>query len=238
MSNDTSESGPVTAAAAESAPVATETKPSSAEHAQGLGIPSVGSPPTLSVPMAAFVRGGGAVMSTSEWDSIQRFEQDAERRRDVAAMEKKIAKIPIEHGGGRIYEHRLTSAPEIEQGYVLLEWVNGRNEKTGLQCLADVQAITAHANEKAAQSANEQVELQLVLVCPRCKERGIPQGQCQLAVRQSNRSWHLDQRHAGEIIAFEGAVYRSAGRVVDSEPIRCPRCAWRARIHNNMVREV
>jgi hypothetical protein len=78
------------------------------------------------------------------------------------------------------------------------------------------------------------LELTLVLVCPRCQER-MPQGQCQIQVRQSNRIWHLDPSTAGSLIVFEGHPYRSAGTVMESEKFTCPRCAWQARIDKNRV---
>lgn len=195
--------------------------------------------PGIDVPMAMFMRGGGAVRSVSEERLIQSFEADAERRRDEAAAERKLSRVPVEHGGAKLYEHKLTSAPEVQPAHVHLVCVNRRKEKTGIEQLGDITVLTSYGSEADSRAANEAQELQLTIVCPKCVASGIPQGQAQLAIRQSNRSWHLDQREAGSLIAWKSngrvEMYRSAGRIMSSEPFTCPRCNWRAKIDDNMI---
>lgn len=182
------------------------------------------------VPLAAFVRGGGT--GTYADDMRQKAEEaDAEKRRDVAAKERRIAATPIEHGGGKIFTNKLTDRPELDQAYVLLDYMTARGEKlldhgAPVQCLADVVVGVDPTRPK---------ELTLIIVCPRCLERGVPQGQCQLRIRQANRAWHLDTKHAGKIEVFEGKPFRSAGTVMDGERFSCGRCAWSARIDKNRV---
>jgi len=181
------------------------------------------------VPLAAFVKGG---TSTSQNDRrIAEVEADAERRRDIAARERAIAKVPIEKGGGKIYSNSLTDKPEIAQAYVELTYLTPRGEDTGIKCLADV-LVGAHPPHPA--------ELTLVLVCPRCKARGVPQGQCQIRIHQCNKRWELDTRTAGELIMWEEngnlRPYRSAGKIMECERFECGYCGnWSARIDKNRV---
>lgn len=181
------------------------------------------------LPLAAYVKGG---TSTSANDRrIAEVEADAERRRNTADRERALARIPIEQGGGKIYGGPLTDKPEIAQAYVELSYLTPRGEPTGLKCLADV-LVGAHPPHPT--------ELTLVLVCPRCKERGVPQGQCQIRIHQCNKHWELDTRTSGELILWEedGKLkpYRSAGKVMECERFECGYCGnWSARIDKNCV---
>lgn len=177
-------------------------------------------PSVFGVPLAMFMRGGGTTSSGHD-RMVAEAEADAERRRDIAAAERDKT-----GQGARIYAHQFTDHPDVTKAYVLLEYVTPRGEPlfdhgARVQCLADVLYVSP-------------TELALVLVCPSCKER-MPQGQCQIRVLQSNRSWHLDTRRAGEMFEFDGHIYRSAGRIMDSDVLPCPQCAWRVRIDDNRV---
>ena len=96
---------------------------------------------------------------------------------------------------------------------------------TAVECLADIVMLDPKKPE----------DLTLILVCPSCKAKGLPQGQCQIQIRQSNRPWHLDVSKAGAPVVFEGKVYYSAGEVCDGERFTCPNCPWSARIDRNRV---
>lgn len=182
----------------------------------------------LGLPSAVYVKGGGATPSWEETKRIQREEADAEKRRDEQDQERRLAQIPVEQGGAKMYTR--TAADPNSTPKVLLKYMTSRGEPRyefgqPVECLADV--IVPPDNPD---------DLVLTIVCPQCKERGVPQGQCQLKIQQSNRSWHLDNRTAGELIVFDGQPYYSAGKIMDSERFTCPKCAWSARIHDSKIR--
>jgi len=178
-----------------------------------------------------FVKGG---TTSSRHDTyVHEQEADAERRRNEEDRIRKIASVPVEQGGGKLFSNYLTPNPEglpVETLKILLHYLTPGGEQVynkdkPLMCLADIIVGLDVANP---------TELTLVLVCPRCCER-MPQGQCQIQVRQTNRSWHLDTAKGGELIVFEGRPYRSAGTIMDSEKFTCPRCTWQAHIDKNRV---
>jgi hypothetical protein len=193
-----------------------------------------------------FVKGG-----TTTWEhdkKVAKDWQDAEKRRDEAAAEKQIAATPLSAGGGKMYQHDLTTQQEqgLPSAKVLLQFVNSKGEPEydhgePLQCLADVIMPQDPAYDG---------ELMLMIICPRCKEK-LPADQCIIQIRQSNRSWHLDARKAGEPIMWPDwhkgpdgklhktfEMHRSAGVIMDSEKFRCGRCDWHAVIDKNTIRTV
>jgi len=182
-------------------------------------------PTIMGVPMATFVRGGGTTTMAHD-RHIHEVEVDAEARRDEQDRMRQVAGVPVEQGGGKLWSQQSGSPKETPK--VLLTYLTPGGEPwivsgEQVQCLADVivgQDIT---------------DLVLQIVCPRCKGRGVPQGQCQLTLRQSNRKWHLDSKDAGKVLIFDGEGYLSAGTVMESERFRCPDCGWAARIDKNKV---
>jgi len=181
----------------------------------------------MGLPATVFVKGGGATTSWREDMRIKQEEADAERRRDQQDAERRVAAIPVEQGGAKMF----TRSEADPQGTpkVLLRYMTMRGDPHyefghPVECLADIIVPP------------DSSDLVLTIVCPQCKERGIPQGQCQLKIQQSNRAWHLDTRKAGELFVFDGQPYYSAGVVMDSERFTCPKCSWSARIHENKIR--
>lgn len=193
-------------------------------------------PKAFGVPLAMFVKGG-----TTTWahdQEQQRLTMEAERRRAEADSERKIAAVPIEEGGAVIHGGPL-GGREGEQAYVELFYLNARGEQhlepggIPLRCLADVVQVGKS-------------ELAIVLVCVRCKERGVPLDRCQMRVRQTNRSWELSPKRRGDMIPWVEKLdahgrpmvklYRSAGTIVESERFSCAQCGWVGRIYDNKVR--
>lgn len=187
-------------------------------------------------PLDMFVRGG---THTSGHDRMMAERvADAERRRDVAAKERQLAAVPIEDGGAQMFTNNMALNPQAEAASVLLKYCTPRGEVKHangdeIYCVAEVLMMGGG-------------DLAVQLVCLRCKERGVHQGECQLLVRQSNRKWHLDTRgwdgssasfphKAGQPFMFDGKPYRSAGVICDSERFSCPNCSWSARIDGNRV---
>lgn len=194
------------------------------------------SPPSslFGLPMAMFVRGGSSTFANDK--RVAELKADAEHRRALADKERALARLPVEQGGAQMFTNNLTDNAGVDQAYVELHFLNKRGEPwyqygEPVKCLADVVMISA-------------TELALVIACPSCKERGLPLDQCQLRIRQSNKSWELDTSKAGELILWvEGhnpdgskiiKPYRSAGVIRESERFRCD-CGWSARISMNKI---
>ncbi len=163
-------------------------------------------------------------MSDEESKTVVVAETPAEKeaRRAEADKERAIASIPIEQGGGVQYTNRMTDSPEAETAKVLLQYMMPHGREVEFECLGDVTiSLTG--------------ELELILVCPRCISQGVPHGRAQLKIAQSNKNWELDVRKAGEPILFDGAFYRSAGRVRECPLSRCPDCNWSFKIDDNKL---
>jgi hypothetical protein len=207
-------------------------------------IPALGKRIIAGAPKSVFVKGG--TTSSAHDKAVKAQWLESERRRAEADMERRIADVPIEKGGGVQFTNQLNTQDErdLQTGKVELFFVNSRGEQEyesgePLRCLADV--IVPDKPERPS-------ELMLIMICPKCKERGLPADQAIIQIRQSNREWDLDQRRVGEPIIWDEwvdgpdglrrkkrEVYLSAGIVRDGEKFTCPRCNWRAVIDDNKV---
>jgi len=210
-------------------PTADETAQPTASTANTEPAPPPEEPTIMGVPMTTFVRGGGTSTMAND-KQIHEIEADANRRRAAQDKERQAAAIPIEDGGAKLYSHSAGTPQETAK--VLLEYVTPGGEPwlvngEPVQCLADVEVDTS--------SSDPSKNLMLRIVCPRCRAKDIPSGQCQLLVRQAHRKWFLDTRGQGEMLMFQGQPYYSAGLVMDSEKLTCPACQWTCRIDRNKV---
>jgi hypothetical protein len=173
----------------------------------------------------SFVKGGTSTQKNDElWETRYR---EAEVRRNVADAERKIGRVPIEKGGARLFTSQMTGHPEVPKAYVLLDYFSRSGERTGLQVLADV---------IVGIDASLPTELTMVIVCPRCVQGAKHQQDCQLQIRQSNKSFELVTGKGNPTFEFEGKIYKSAGVIKYCEKFRCPDCDWTARIENSQVR--
>lgn len=184
------------------------------------------------LPMAAFVRGGTTSARHDQAIAQQTHEAEARRNDADAAKERQLARTPLEEGGGVMFGGRLLPSADAEAAVILLVYLSPKGEvryENGdeFQCLADLTVL-------------EGGELCLILVCPSCMARKMPQDQCQLRVRQTNRHFEFTPAGAGALITFDDGygmkAYKSAGTIVESERFSCAQCGWTARIVNNKVR--
>jgi hypothetical protein len=198
-----------------------ETMSPAENEAQGISEPN----PMLSLSgIQGFVRGG---TSTSANDKeLEKQFWDAERRRDVAMEERRLANIPIDEGGAKLYTHKLTDTPDVPKAYIFLKYLTPQGEDTGERCLADLIIGTG----------DDPIELMLVLVCFKCAKLGIRHhDQMQLQIRQKNRKFQFVPAVGSQRFMFEGQVYYSAGMIMDSEKFTCPVCGWTAHVDKNRV---
>lgn len=205
--------------------VTTDNEKSAPAPASSEPAPTAASGSVFGVPVAAFVRGG----TTSYRHDLlmkQQAAEDEDRRR-VSDEEKRL----VATEGARMYTQNL-GTPQ-QHPVVKLLIVNPKSElkldaSRGIHVLADVYS---------GDNPLDPNDLTLNLACPYCWSNGTPLGRCQFKVRQSNRAWHLDPKGVGELIDFDGQVYRSAGTIMESQRIKCPQCTWTFRIDRNRIFE-
>lgn len=174
---------------------------------------------------------GGTSTSKSEALYEERFQQ-AEKRRDTAAMDRKIASVPVEQGGGKLFSNQLTAHPEIPKAYVPLRYV----DRLGQPIVISGEEVLCLADLIVGMNPDKPTELTLVLVCPRCSQQSHKHEQDnQIMIRQSNKAFEFVAAQGDPTFVFQGTLYRSAGVVKYCEPFQCPDCNWRARIDNNRV---
>ncbi len=180
----------------------------------------------------AFVRGGGATGTAASEALYERRFQEAEKRRDEADAEKKLASIPIDQGGAQLHTSQLTANPEIPKAFLLLDYVDRKGEPIvvngePVRCMADLIIGMNPLNPE---------ELAIVLVCPRCEQTSHKHQQDnQLMLRQSNRRFEFKPGLGPPDFVFQGKRYKSAGQIVASETFTCGDCGWKARIDKNRV---
>lgn len=169
-------------------------------------------PPDPKTPKAPVTRVLGGTTTSAQDREIQLFMEDTRRRQAELDADKAAAANPGPGGLGALKTHDIgqpgTSAVAVV-GF-----------KTGLGDEVQYMQVDVTASE----TAHGNVDLTFVYVCPRCVARGIPQTMAQVAVRQSNRKWHLDTSCQGEMFFDEkdGSVYRLAGKVYCEERCVCP----------------
>lgn len=185
------------------------------EKAEGTGVDN---------PLLMYVKDG-----TTTWVSEQENEsrwRDSEKRRDQAAVERKLASIPIDAGGAVMHTHKLTDNPEVPKAYIELKYMNAYGADSGLRCMADL----------IVGIGENPLELMLILVCPNCvHNRRLHHDQAQIQIRQSNKKFEFVAGMGDPTFVFDEMMYNSAGMIMESEKFTCPNCSWSARIDRNMV---
>lgn len=174
---------------------------------------------------------GGTTTSAFDNEMAQKM-ADAEVRREEDEKVKKIGQIPIEQGGGVMYEANFsdpTASPKVLIKYV------GKGKEVRMEQLCELVFDDTSGDHM------------FIFVCPECFNRGIPSGFAQCHVRASHRAWHLDTKTAGEVKAVKNSdnprgieYYQHAGDIMDSEILRCdgPNCGCAFKIHRNIMYRV
>lgn len=197
--------------------------------------------PPASVPMGSLpaeqrsrlqtiVRGG---TTTSAFDNeLAMRKADAEARREQDDQDKKIASVPVEKGGGLMFERRL--ADPMTGPRVLLTYVGDGKEEI---------------HQQLAELVEDDItgDHILIFVCPECFRRGIPSGFCQCHARCKHRAWHIDKTTAGQVKGVRNSdapggmeFYTSAGMIMDTDVLRCDavNCGNAYKIHKNVMYRV
>jgi hypothetical protein len=180
-----------------------------------------------------FMKGGST--SAAYDKQIAQKKADAEARRSLQDQQMDVANRPAQLGGpaevARLGSHKMITS---ESPRLVLRYLN-RDKSLRQECISEVTSI-------AGQRPGE-IDTMFSLVCPKCLERGLPQGESQLFVRNSHRKFHLDTRKAGPRIVetpFGRDVVLVCGTVTVDDPVRCSNfnCTWAVRIDGSDVREI
>ena len=157
--------------APESGVQAPDTEPAPAPDAVSIG----------GVPMA-LVKGG---TTSSSYDrAMQKSAHDENVRRAHADKQAAIAARPKGPGEiARLGDNSfMRGAPRAVFFYL------NRDGTVKQECVSEVTMVEG--------AGPGQMDLMFTIVCPRCLERGVPQGQAQCQVRSSHRRFHIrEDRH-------------------------------------------
>lgn len=176
------------------------------------------------------VRGG---TTSSAYDKeLQQRMADAEVRRAEADADRKVAQVPIEQGGGLLFENKL--ADPLTGPRVLIKYV-GKTKEVLMEQLCELVADELTGDHM------------LIFVCPECFRRGVPSQFAQCHVRSKHRQWHLDLREAGQVKAARNSdsiggieYYTHAGNIMDTDVLRCDgvNCGCSFKIDKNIMYRV
>ena len=120
-----------------------------------------------------------------------------------------------------------------ESPRLVLRYLN-RDRSLRQECISEITHIGG--------SAPGELDTMFSLVCPKCLERGLPQGESQLFIRNSHRKFHIDTRKAGPRpvdTPYGRDVVLVCGDVSVDDIIRCSNfnCDWAVRIDRSNVME-
>lgn len=178
------------------------------------------------VPLAPEVLVKGGTMSSRQEKLIHEQEVDANRRRGLQDQQRLIAQQ--QHGPGSVASFRSRKLITEDSPRLVL-WYKKHDQF----CLSEITMVSA--------GAGGGLEPMFTLVCTKCLERGVPQGQAQLQVRNSNRQFSVDDKKGGPRKIHVGGVQQvvqQCGTVTVEERIRCGACGWTVRIIDSVVEEI
>lgn len=177
-----------------------------------------------------FTKGG---TSSGRYDrEIAKKKANAEKRRKHQDTQMSIAQRQGGADGSvaRLGSHRMVSG---ESPRLVLRYLN-RDRSVRQECISE---ITHVGGDKPGE-----VDMMFSLVCPKCLERGLPQGESQLFVRKSHRNFDINMTKAGprRVDTPQGPqVVLVCGEVTVNDIIRCSNynCTWTVRIIDSNVSE-
>jgi hypothetical protein len=179
-----------------------------------------------------FMKGGST--SAAYDKEMAKKRADAEARRAHQDRQMGLSQQSTTLGGpaevARLGSHRMITN---DSPRLLLRYLN-RDKSVRQECISEITHIGGQAPGD--------VDTMFSLVCPKCLERGLPQGEAQLFVRNSHRKFHLDSRKAGPRVVdtpYGREVVLVCGDVTVDDIVRCSNfnCDWAVRIDNSNVQE-
>jgi len=167
------------------------------------------------------VKGG---TTPSSWDA-HLASMVADHKSRLAEQDKDIqaSQMGVEQGGG--IRKTMDLGQPGTNPVVIFEYSNGPGHHGFIQ--ADITVTQTEAEPI----------LSLVIVCPECVKRGVPQAQAQMLIRSNHRKWYLDEKCKGQVFKEPGtgSVYVVAGKVHGPDLYKCSQfnCTYAFRISEN-----
>lgn len=177
------------------------------------------------VPLAPTVFVKGGTLSSRQTQQIQQAEHDANQRRAQQDAEMAKAAQPLGPGTvGSLRSRRMIT----EDSPRLVLWYRKHEQ----ECVSEITMVPGSSG---------QLDPMFTLVCTKCLERGLPQGQAQLQVRNEHREFSIDHTQRGPKRVFFGntpKIVHICGTVTVKDKVRCGACGWTVRIVDSKVEEV
>lgn len=158
----------------------------------------------ISAPVPMMFMKGGTTSSKYDRDMAEMRQDAAKRQSEDAAERRQSVKMPEKAKGdeaaaqalrdsvigsaiaadkGISYNHDMTGRAPV----CIIE-IRSKDNAHHMFCQADLVVVEADGRPIPA----------LIVVCPRCVERGVDQKFAQLTLRQDNRRWYLDEKWKGQ----------------------------------------
>jgi hypothetical protein len=182
------------------------------------------------------VKGGTTSSSYDKEMALRRA--DAERRRAFQDAQAAVARNNgLSREGFSIA--RLGSARMITQETPRLVLYYMNADKTVRQeCKSEITFYEDPTRPGA-------MDMMFAMVCPRCLERGIAEGESQMLIRSSHRKFWIDERLKGSVVALRDPWGNPdpviiCGTVTVQDVVRCSNhnCNYAVRIQDSKVYEV
>lgn len=179
--------------------------------------------PKLSSVPTVILKGG--TLSSKQTNEIKQAEHEANQRRAQQDQQMAAAAQPLGPGAvGSMRSRRMITQDSPR----LVLWYKKHEQ----ECVSEITMVAGSAGV---------MDPMFTLVCTKCLERGLPQGQAQLQVRNENRKFSIDHTTRGPKKVFFGStsqIVQICGTVTVEDKVRCPSCGWTVRIVDSKVEEV
>lgn len=183
--------------------------------------PEAQAPPPLRGPLAPTVLMKGGTLPSSFEAEMRRQSVAAEARRAAQDEDRKAASVPLEQGGA--FRGTLDMGTPGKHPEVII-WCPTRDGTRERFMVCEV---------VQPEGADHSV-LALLMICPRCVDRGVPSDQAQMMIRSNHRVWFLDDKTRGTPFKDPdtGHLHIIAGTVTGPGPYTCSgfNCGFRFRI--------
>lgn len=181
------------------------------------------------------VKGG---TTSASYDKEQaRRRADAERRRDIQDTQAAMGQQGVSREGGFSLA-RLGSARMVtENSPRLVLYYMNKDHSVRQECKSEI-TFYEHPTKVG------EMDMMFAMVCPRCLERGIAQGESQMLIKASHRAFWIDEKLKGTVVALRDPWGNLdpviiCGTVTVQDTVKCSNynCTYAVRIHDSKVYE-
>lgn len=179
----------------------------------------------------------GGTTSSSYDKEMARRQADAERRRDIQDAQAALSQQGASSQDG-FSMARLGSARMItEQSPRLVLYYMAKDNSVRQECKSEI-TFYEHPTKPG------EMDMMFAMVCPRCLERGIAQGESQMLIKAVHRAFWIDEKLKGAVIPLRDPWGNLdpviiCGTVTVQDTIRCSNfnCTYAVRINDSKVYE-